>query len=65
MDRRFEAINERFEAMDRRFEVINERFEAMDRRFEAIERRFTFMQWFMGVGFSFLAILIAIVRFIP
>ncbi|MHA1405740.1 MAG: hypothetical protein ACTSSI_18410 [Candidatus Helarchaeota archaeon] len=49
MDRRFEALqeemNKRFEAMDKRFEAMqeemNKRFEAMDKRFEAMDRRFT------------------------
>jgi hypothetical protein len=43
IDQRFEAMDRRFEAMDRRFEAINERFEAMDRRFEAINERFEAM----------------------
>ncbi|MHA1732593.1 MAG: hypothetical protein ACTSU5_11670 [Promethearchaeota archaeon] len=48
MDKRFEAVDRRFEAlqkeMDRRFEAVDRRFEAlqkeMDRRFEAVDRRF-------------------------
>ena len=57
---RFEAMERRFEALQRemnaRFEALqkemNARFEAIDRRFEAIEKRLTFLQWFLGIGFS-------------
>ncbi len=67
MDKRFEALQRemqaRFEAMDERFRAIDERFRAMDKRFEAMDKRFTFMQWTMGIGFSFLAVLIGIIKF--
>ncbi|MGC8962272.1 MAG: hypothetical protein ACP5K1_07545, partial [Candidatus Bathyarchaeia archaeon] len=43
VDKRFEDINKRFEAMDKRFEDINKRFEAMDKRFEDINKRFEAM----------------------
>lgn len=43
-----------------RFEAIEKRFEAIDKRFEAIDKRFQFLQWFMGAGFTFISILIAI-----
>ena len=60
IDKRFEALqremNARFEAMDKRFESLqremNARFEAIDKRFEAMDKRFTFLQWFVGIGFS-------------
>ncbi|MFN3396702.1 MAG: hypothetical protein ACK4Z9_07935 [Thermodesulfovibrionales bacterium] len=54
---RFEATEKRFEALQRE---MNARFEAMDKRFEAIEKRFSFMQWFMGIGFTIISILIAL-----
>lgn len=56
----YEATDKRFEAMEKRFEAMDKRFEAMDKRFEAIEKRFQFLQWFMGAGFTFISILIAI-----
>ena len=34
MDKRFEDMNKRFEAIDKRFEDMNKRFEAIDKRFE-------------------------------
>ena len=60
MEKRFETLqremNARFEAMDKRFESLqremNARFEAIDKRFEAMDKRFTFLQWFVGIGFS-------------
>ena len=79
MDKRFEAlqrqIDSRFGAVQEELksqkEIIasllremNVRFEAVDKRFEAIEKRMGFMQWFMGFGFSFLAILITLINFL-
>ena len=56
MEKRFETMEKRFEAIDKRFEALqremNARFEAMDKRFEAMDKRFTFLQWFVGIGFS-------------
>ncbi|WP_461832815.1 hypothetical protein [Desulfothermus sp.] len=59
-DKRFEALhremNARFEAVDKRFEAMDKRFEAlhreMDARFNAMDKRLTFLQWFLGIGFS-------------
>ena len=74
VDKRFEAvqksIDQRFESMqremNRRFEsmqqAMNERFESMDKRFEDLNNRFNSMQWLIGVGFSLLAILLAVFR---
>ncbi len=77
MDKRFEAVDKRFEALQRemnaRFEAINKRFEAVDKRFEALQRemdarfeamdkRFSMLTWFMGAGFSLLALLIALLK---
>ncbi|MEJ5349128.1 MAG: hypothetical protein WHS46_10640 [Desulfosoma sp.] len=63
VDKRFEAMDKRFEAMDKRFEAMEKRFEAVDKRFEAMDKRFTMLQWTMGIGFSFLAVLIGILKF--
>ena len=54
MEKRFEA---RFESTEKRFEA---RFEAINARFESIEKRFTILQWFMGIGFTIISILIAV-----
>jgi chromosome segregation ATPase len=40
IDRRFDAIDQRLDAMDRRFDLIDERLDAIDRRFVAIDERF-------------------------
>jgi hypothetical protein len=46
--RRFEAVDRRFEAMDERFRALQEemdrRFEAVERRFEAMDERFRALQ---------------------
>ena len=47
----------RFESMEKRFEA---RFEAINARFESMEKRFTALQWFMGIGFTIISILIAV-----
>ena len=72
IEKRFEALqremNARFEAMEKRFEAIDNRFEALQRemnaRFEAMERRFNFMQWFMGIGFSVIVVLMSLINFL-
>jgi uncharacterized protein (DUF3084 family) len=43
MDRRFDAVDQRFETMDRRFDAVDQRFETMDRRFDAVDQRFETM----------------------
>jgi DNA anti-recombination protein RmuC len=73
MNNRFEALqkemNARFEAlqkeMNARFEAVDKRFEAMDKRFEAMEKRLTFIQWFIGIGFSLLTLIVALYRVYP
>ncbi|ROR03222.1 hypothetical protein [Desulfosoma caldarium] len=65
VDKRFEAVDKRFEAIDKRFEAIDKRFEAVDKRFEALDKRFVTLQWSLGLGFSVLAIIIGLVRFVP
>jgi len=54
--------------MDKRFEALqremDKRFEAVDKRFEALEKRLNFMQWFMGIGFGLLGLLITVANFL-
>ena len=69
---RFEAMEKRFEALHRemnaRFEAMEkanqQRFEAMEKRFQNLEKRLSFLQWFMGIGFGFLAFLITLINFL-
>jgi hypothetical protein len=49
----FEAIEKRFEALQRE----------MNARFEAMNKRFSLLQWFIGIGFSVLALLLTVFRF--
>ncbi|MGN1179571.1 MAG: hypothetical protein ACI4SD_00045, partial [Suilimivivens sp.] len=39
MDERFEAVDKRFDGMDERFEAADKRFDGMDERFEAADKR--------------------------
>jgi len=41
-------------------EIEKARFEAMETRLEAMGKRFTTLQWFTGVGFTAISILIAV-----
>ena len=43
---------------------MNARFETVEKRFETIEKRLNFMQWFMGIGFGLLGLLITIANFL-
>lgn len=65
MEKRFEAMDKRFEAlqreMDKRFEILQRE---MDKRFEAVDKRFTTMQWVMGLGFTIVIALMSIFRFV-
>ena len=66
MDRRFEAVEQRW---DRRFETIDRRFESMDRRFESMEQRFESMEqrqsshfrWVIGVQLTTAVAMVAAV----
>ncbi len=63
-----EIMHEYMKLTDKRFEAMEranqQRFEAIDKRFEAIEKRLSFLQWFMGFGFTFIASLIGIATFL-
>ena len=68
MDKRFEAVDKRFEAVDKRFEdmqkYMDKRFEAVDKRFEDMDKRFSMMFKFMSLGFTVLALIMVISKFI-
>lgn len=57
----FLRMDERFEAVDKRFEDL---IHYMDKRFEAVDKRFSTMQWLIGLGFSLLAIMMTLYRFL-
>ena len=50
-------------------ELMKQGFEMMDKRFEDIRsdmnKRFTLITWFIGLGFTFVSILIAILKILP
>ena len=72
MNRRFEASNKRSDELredmrDLR-EDMNKRFEAGDRRSdelrEDMNKRFNSMQWLIGVGITFLTVLMSLYQFL-
>ncbi|WGK69043.1 hypothetical protein P0082_11255 [Candidatus Haliotispira prima] len=58
MDKRFESMQHN---MDKRFEQVDKRFESMQRN---MDRRFRTVQWFLGLGFTVLAVLMSLYNFI-
>jgi len=46
-------------------EIEKAHFEATEKRFEAMDKRFSLLQWFIGIGFSVLALLLTLFRFYP
>ena len=45
-------------------EIQNTMIREMNARFEALEKRFTFMEWFMGIGFTALVVLMSLYKFL-
>jgi len=68
VDKRFEAVDKRFESVDKRFEDLihhmDKRFESVDKRFESVDKRFAMVQWLMGIGFTMLAVLMSVYKFL-
>ncbi|MCK6380024.1 MAG: prominin family protein [Leptospiraceae bacterium] len=64
----FKRVDERFASsekiMNERFISFEKRFEAIDKRFEAVDKRFETMQWLLGLGFTFLTIIVTIFGYI-
>lgn len=66
MDRRFEAVDRRFEAVEVRLAQLEERmdrrFEAVDHRFEAVDAKLTrYFVWLAGIQVStFIALVTAV-----
>ena len=49
------------EQMDKRFEQVDKRFEENQ---HYMDKRFSSLQWFMGIGFTLLVVLMSIYKFI-
>ena len=43
---------------------MRERFDSIEKRFEAVDKRFTSLQWFMGMGFIVLSVLITLMQYL-
>ncbi len=64
----FEQSNKRFEDMqkymDKRFEQVDKRFEQVDKRFEDVNSKFKMMFAFMTLGFTILATMMTVFKFL-
>jgi siroheme synthase (precorrin-2 oxidase/ferrochelatase) len=60
----FEQMNKRFEQVDKRFEQVDKRFEQVDKRFEDVNSKFTMMFAFMTLGFTILATMMTVFKFL-
>ena len=69
MDKRFEAVDKRFEDlihyMDKRFEELthqmDKRFEAVDKRFEDMNKRIGFISWFVP---TIITLVVVVLKFV-
>ena len=57
----FKRVDERFASSEK---IMNERFISFEKRFEAIDKRFETMQWLLGLGFTFLTIIVTIFGYV-
>ena len=62
-----EELKSQRELMKQGFETVDKRFESMqkqtDSRFESMDKRFSSLQWFMGIGFTMLAIILTVFKY--
>ena len=61
IDKRFDDVNRKFDNMEK---SIDRRFDDVNRRFDNVDRRFDRMYILMGLGFTVLAILISLFKFL-
>ena len=55
-------MDKRFEQVDKRFEAMNEK---MDRRFEAMNQKMdSFMKWSLGTLFAFSGLIIGVIKYL-
>ncbi|MCC5814034.1 MAG: hypothetical protein JJT78_04700 [Leptospira sp.] len=52
----FDSMDKRFESMDKRFDDL---IHQIDKRFDQVDKRFSSIQCFMGIGFTFFALIIS------
>ncbi len=55
-------MDRRFEAVDKRFDDVNKRFEAVDKRFDDVNKRFAMVVALMSVFFTVLAGMMTVLR---
>ena len=67
-NKRFEEMqknmDKRFEQVDKRFEQVDKRFEQVDKRFEDVNSKFKMMFAFMTLGFTILATMMTVFKFL-
>lgn len=61
MQQGFEQVDKRFESMQHQ---MDKRFEQVDKRFEQVDKRFSATQWFIGIGFTAIVVLMSIYQFV-
>ena len=64
MDRRFDDTNKRFDDVNRHFEDVNRRFEDVNKRFDDVNKRFDMQFRFVTIGFTILAVIMTLYRFL-
>jgi septum formation inhibitor MinC len=63
-EKMFEQIDKRFEQVDKRFEQVDKRFEQTDKRFEDVNSKFKMMFAFISLGFTTLAVMMTLFKFL-
>lgn len=66
MNTRFEAmqtqINIRFDNVNKRFDNVNKRFDDVNKHFDDMNKRFNMFFWIITSGFTFLSLLIVLLK---
>ena len=57
-------IAERVARLEERFVSVDGRFEQVDKRFEQVDKRFSMLQWSIGLGFTFITVLMSLYNFL-
>jgi hypothetical protein len=54
MDKKFDAMGEKFDGMNSQFIAMDMKFEGMNSKFGSLEKRMTFLTWFLPVFMTLL-----------
>src|SRR6056297_1491911 len=64
MQARFDAVDKHFDAVNQRFEDVNRGFEGQNKQGDNMNTRLTHMFRFMSMGFTLLALLMTVYKFL-